>query len=126
MKVVICDDHDFYRSQLKRAISQYDEIDVMAEAANGIQLLSILSRNTPDVILLDLHMPVMDGFNALSMIRKKYPALHVFILTLNEADKNSSALNELGVSGFISKDNTPDQILKIFCEKCNNKLRLTA
>lgn len=98
----------------------------MAEAANGIQLLSILSKSIPDVILLDLHMPVMNGLNALGLIRKKYPALNVFILTLSESDKDSSALNGLGVSGFISKNTEPEKMLDIISSKCGTKLRLTA
>lgn len=126
MKVVICDDHDYYRSQLRRSISKFDEIDVMAEASNGIQLLSILSKNIPDIVLLDLQMPVMDGFHALTLIRRRYPSLHVFILFVNDADKQSPALNELGVSDFIHKETTTEAILDIITAKRTDKLRLTA
>ena len=86
INVMIVDDHVLYRAGVKTALSSRKDIKIIAEADNGAHLLNMLKGIQPDVILLDIKMPVMDGIATLKKIKKLYPHIKVIMLTLLDVE----------------------------------------
>ncbi len=103
IKVLIADDHVLYRAGVKTALSSKDDIKVIAEADNGVHLLHMLKTIVPDVILLDIQMPIMDGITSLPEIKKNYPNIKVIMLTMLEDHSMITKLMELGANSYLSK-----------------------
>ena len=103
IKVLIADDHVLYRAGVKAALSSKNDIKVIAEADNGVHLLNMLKVLQPDVILLDIQMPVMDGITALPEIKKNWPHIKVIMLTMLEDHSMITKLMELGANSYLSK-----------------------
>lgn len=103
IKVLITDDHVLYRAGVKTALSAKSDVKVIAEADNGMHLLSMLKSVEPDVILLDIQMPVMDGISTLPEIKKSWPHIKVIMLTMLEDHSMITKLMELGANSYLSK-----------------------
>jgi DNA-binding NarL/FixJ family response regulator len=103
IKVLIADDHVLYRAGVKTALSSKNDVKVIAEADNGMHLLTMLKAIQPDVILLDIQMPVMDGITALPEIKKNWPDIKVIMLTMLEDHSMITKLMELGANSYLSK-----------------------
>ena len=103
IKVLIADDHVLYRAGVKTALSSKSDVKVIAEADNGMHLLNMLKMVQPDVILLDIQMPVMDGITALPEIKKNWPNIKVVMLTMLEDHSMITKLMELGANSYLSK-----------------------
>ncbi len=103
IKVLIADDHVLYRAGVKTALSTKKDIKVIAEADNGMHLLNMLKIIQPDVILLDIQMPVMDGIGALPEIKKNWPHIKVIMLTMMDDHSMITRLMELGANSYLSK-----------------------
>jgi DNA-binding NarL/FixJ family response regulator len=101
--VLIADDHVLYRAGVKTALSSKNDVKVIAEADNGMHLLTMLKAVQPDVILLDIQMPVMDGITALPEIKKNWPDVKVIMLTMLEDHSMITKLMELGANSYLSK-----------------------
>ncbi len=112
IRIAIADDYKIYRDGLKVGLSADDNMEIIAEADNGEDLLKTLETNSPDVILMDLKMPVMDGMEATKQVRKKYPAIKVLVITMYEDDKFIIHLMENGANGYLLKNAEPDEIIK--------------
>jgi len=100
---LIADDHVLYRAGVKTALSSKSDVKVIAEADNGMHLLNMLKMVQPDVILLDIQMPVMDGITALPEIKKNWPNIKVVMLTMLEDHSMITKLMELGANSYLSK-----------------------
>ncbi|MBL7698776.1 MAG: response regulator transcription factor, partial [Chitinophagaceae bacterium] len=83
IKVAIADDHALFRAGVKTALAAKKDVELIAEADNGMQLLNLLKHIDPDVILLDIQMPIMDGIQTLPEIRKIRPEAKVIILSMH-------------------------------------------
>lgn len=103
IKVLIADDHVLYRAGVKTALSTKKDIKIIAEADNGMHLLNMLKMIQPDVILLDIQMPVMDGIGALPEIKKNWPNIKVIMLTMMDDHSMITKLMELGANSYLSK-----------------------
>lgn len=103
IKVIIADDHVLYRAGVKTALSAKKDLKVIGEADNGQHLLTLLKSIQPDVILLDIQMPIMDGIGALPEIKKLYPQVKVIMLTMMDDHSMITKLMELGANSYLSK-----------------------
>jgi len=112
IKIAIADDYKIYRDGLKVGLSSDENLEVMMEADNGEELMKALESTNPDVILMDLKMPIMDGMEATIAVRKKYPAIKVLVVTMYEDDKFIIHLMENGANGYLLKNTEPDEIIK--------------
>src|ERR1700741_4019787 len=83
IKVAIADDHALFRAGVKTSLAGHRDVELIAEADNGMQLLNLLKHIEPDVILLDIQMPIMDGIQTLPEIRKIRPEAKVIILSMH-------------------------------------------
>ncbi len=112
IKLAIADDYKIFREGLKVGLSSDDNLDVMMEADNGEELLKAMETTVPDVIIMDLKMPIMDGMEATKLIRKKHPSVKVLVVTMYEDDKFIIHLMENGANGYLLKNAEPDEIRK--------------
>jgi DNA-binding NarL/FixJ family response regulator len=110
IKVAITDDHALFRAGVKTALSAHKDIKMVAEAENGMQLLTILKHIQPDVILLDIQMPIMDGISTLPEIKKLYPDIKVIMLTMHNDHSMISKLMELGANSYLTKNSDSEVI----------------
>ncbi len=112
IKIAIADDYKIFRDGLKVGLSADDNLEVIAEADNGEDLLKALETSQPDVIIMDLKMPIMDGMEATKAVRKQYPAIKVLVVTMYDDDKFIIHLMENGANGYLLKNTEPDEIRK--------------
>ena len=110
IKVAIADDHALFRAGVKTALSVRKDIEMIAEADNGMQLLTLLKHVEPDVILLDIQMPLMDGITTLPEIRKLYPEIKVIILSMHNDHSMISKLMEVGANSYLTKNSDSETI----------------
>jgi DNA-binding NarL/FixJ family response regulator len=112
IKIAIADDYRIFREGLKVGLSADDNLEVVLEADNGEDLLKGLQAISPDVILMDLKMPIMDGMEATKEVRKKYPLVKVLVVSMYDDDKFIIHLMENGANGYLLKNAEPDEILR--------------
>lgn len=112
IKIAIADDYKIYRDGLKIGIAKDDNLEVILEADNGEDLLAGMEKDLPDVIIMDLKMPIMDGMEATKVVRKKFNAAKVLVVTMYEDDKFIIHLMEIGANGYLLKNTDSDEIRK--------------
>ncbi|MFT3950284.1 MAG: response regulator transcription factor [Agriterribacter sp.] len=116
IKVAIADDHKIFRKGVILSLRPYTNIKFVQEAENGEELLNGLSVSEPDVVLMDLRMPVKDGIEATKTISKDYPKIHVIVLTMYEDERFVSHLMENGANGYLLKSADPAEIKRAIVE----------
>ncbi|MDB5198006.1 MAG: LuxR family transcriptional regulator [Flaviaesturariibacter sp.] len=112
IKVAIADDHHLFRTGVKTSLSAYKDIQMVAEAENGMQLLNLLRHIKPDVLLLDIQMPIMDGLATLPEVKKLYPDLKVIMLSMHNDHSMISKMMELGANSYLTKESDSETIYK--------------
>ncbi|MBD0333085.1 MAG: response regulator transcription factor [Chitinophagaceae bacterium] len=127
IKVAIADDHTLFRTGVKTSLMMRKDIQMIAEAENGMQLLNLLRHLKPDVVLLDIQMPVMDGLTTLPEIKKLYPDLRVIMLSMHNDQSVITRMMELGANSYLTKDSDSEVIYQAIktCydqEYCFNEL----
>lgn len=119
IKVIIADDHVLYRAGVKAALSQKKDIQIIAEADNGMHLINLLKSTPADVILLDIQMPVMDGIQALPEVRKVCPNAKIIMLTMMDDHSMITKLMEIGANSYLSKTSDSEIIYEAI-KTCHN------
>ena len=103
IKVVLVDDHSIFREGLKRLLVAEKIADVIGEAKNGKEFLEILEKNIPDLVLMDIAMPIMDGVEATKIATETYPDIQILALSMFDDEKYYHRMIESGVKGFVLK-----------------------
>ncbi|GAB5522498.1 MAG: nitrate respiration regulation response regulator NreC [Roseivirga sp.] len=111
IKVALADDHALFREGLKSILNRLEGVEVVIEAANGSELLEAMAEVTPDVLLLDLEMPVMDGIEACKKIREKDADTKILVLTMHEEERMTAHLMEIGANGYLLKNTRREELL---------------
>jgi DNA-binding NarL/FixJ family response regulator len=104
IQVLIVDDHEMVRRGLAMVLAEYEDIKLMGQVANGQEAVDFCSRMQPDVILMDLSMPVMDGITATQFICKVYPHIMIVILTSSGGSERIQNALEAGAKGYMRKN----------------------
>jgi DNA-binding NarL/FixJ family response regulator len=112
VSVVIADDHRLFAEALEAILSTDGRIRVVGRAADGRAAVDLVRDHRPDVILMDIAMPVMDGIEAATAIRDESPATRVIVLTGSEAPKDVSRARSAGVSGYVTKDQIAGDLVR--------------
>jgi len=112
IRVLLADDHSITRNGLKTILSLYDDIVLVGEASNGMDTIKICKKTNPDIILMDLDMPIMDGVSATGIIRKECPGVKVIALTSFTDKKLVNNAIKAGASSYIVKNISPDELIK--------------
>jgi DNA-binding NarL/FixJ family response regulator len=110
IKVAIADDHHLFRTGVKTSLSSRKDIQMVAEAENGMQLLNLLRHIKPDVILLDIQMPIMDGLTTLPEIKKLYPDMKVIMLSMHNDHSMITKMMEIGANSYLTKESDSETI----------------
>lgn len=111
LRVAITDDHTLFRKSLGMLVNSLADMQVVLEAGNGSELLDKLQNTPADILLLDLQMPEMDGFETAKRIKERYPEMKILILTLMSETDIIDRVIKMGVNGYFTK-NTPPQELE--------------
>jgi DNA-binding NarL/FixJ family response regulator len=111
IQIGIADDHKLLRQGLIALLSEYDHLHVMLEASNGKELMKALTKDEPDIIILDIEMPEMDGKEALTLIRAKYPKIKVMMMSMHFNDAYIVEFIQNGACAFLPKNCDIDKIL---------------
>jgi two-component system response regulator DegU len=109
-RLVIVDDHDLVRAGLKAMISAEPDFEVVGEASDGQDALEVCRRHKPDLVLMDVRMPRMDGLAATRAIKQQYPRTSVLILTVHENQDYMLEAIRAGASGYVLKDSPREQL----------------
>ncbi|MCU7548391.1 response regulator transcription factor [Chitinophagaceae bacterium LB-8] len=112
IKVAIADDHKIFRDGLKMALKDKDYLKMLWEAEDGKDLLHKLRIKQPDVLLMDIRMPKLDGTNAISLIRKEFEGIKIVVLTMYDQQEMITKMMEMGANAYLSKTTDPDEIYK--------------
>jgi two-component system response regulator NreC len=110
IRVLICDDHALFREGVKTILSVHPEFEIVGEAEDGREAVERASRLNPDVVLMDISMPVLKGFDATRRIKKDHPRMKVLILTVYDDEDLVARCLDAGASGYILKDSPPAQL----------------
>lgn len=111
IKIVHANDHSIFRRGIRNVLDRDPRFSLVGEAENGRQLLEILKDLRPDIIILNLQMPVMDGFQTLPLLKKEYPHIKVLILSMYNDPSIICQLIGLGANGYIHKESKPEEII---------------
>lgn len=110
LKVYIADDHTLFRKAMVNLLRSFERVIEVNDAENGKELLSLIKNEVPDVVLVDLQMPVMDGSEATGHIIQKYPEVKIIVLTMHDSNKFILHMMDMGVHAFLLKNTEPDEL----------------
>lgn len=110
IKVLIADDHDLIRQGLRTIISFQDDLSICGEAANGEKVIEAIKMTKPDVVLLDINMPVISGIDVLKQIKNNYD-VKVIMLTIENDRKTIHTAIDIGADGYVLKDSAGTEIV---------------
>ncbi len=104
IRVLLADDHTLVRSGFRALIQQLKGIEVVAEAADGREALRLVGKHRPDVVLMDIAMPELNGLDATARMRKQFPKVPVLLLSMHNSDEYVSTALAAGAAGYMVKD----------------------
>lgn len=110
-RTLLVDDHHMIREGLRALLSGVPELEVVGEAGNGHEAITQCRTLHPDLVLMDLNMPMLDGVSAVSMIRKRWPDIRILALTSNVSEHNAVQTLEAGAQGYLLKRSNRDILL---------------
>ncbi len=119
--VLICDDHALFREGVKTVLSAQPDIEVVGEASDGKEAVERAIRLGPDVVLMDISMPVLKGFEAVRRIRKGRPDVKVLILTVYDDEDMVARCLDAGAAGYVLKDSPPLQLVYAIQTVCKGE-----
>jgi DNA-binding NarL/FixJ family response regulator len=110
IKVAIADDHKIFRDGIKMSLAEKENIQMMWEAEDGKDMMHKISVKPPDVLLMDIRMPEIDGINALEILRTEYKTIKVIVLTMYDDQQMINKVMEMGANAYLTKTTDPDEI----------------
>ena len=109
-RIILVDDHSLVRQGIKRILSENPNLDVIGEAADGQEALELIEKSPPDLAILDIKMPRLNGLEAAQKLKERRPEVKVLMLTMHQEDEYLQKAREIGVEGYVLKEDI-DQVL---------------
>ncbi|MFC2159419.1 response regulator [Actinomycetota bacterium] len=126
IKIIVVDDHPLVRHGIKTLIDGYDDLDLIAEAENGKEALKLCEKYSPDIILMDMVMPELDGAETTRQILKRWPDIKIIALTsFNEKDLIIKAI-KAGAKNYILKNISGEKLVKTINDVYNDEIELSS
>lgn len=110
--IAIADDNKQFKQAIKRLFRDEEDFEIILEADNGIHLLEQLKREQPEIILMDIRMPGMDGIEASKKVKELYPKIKIVTFSQYDYESNIIQMYIIGVKSFIGKDDSPEELFK--------------
>jgi DNA-binding NarL/FixJ family response regulator len=110
VRVIVVDDHPIFRLGLAASLGEMDDVDLVGEAATGAEVLDLVERTSPDVILLDLHLPDTSGLEVNRLLAAHFPSVKVIVLTMSEDHLATVAAVRDGARGYVVKGADPNHV----------------
>lgn len=110
--VYIADDHKLFRKAMVSLLKTFSRVATVKDAENGKELLALIKQEAPDVAIVDLQMPIMDGAETCENIIQKFPGVKIIILTMHDSGKFILRMMDMGVHAFLLKTADPDELEK--------------
>ena len=111
IKILIADEHPVVREGLKQIISKADDMKVICEALNGMEVLDLIEKQSPDVVVLDIGMPGKDGLDVLKDIKKTNSSLPVLMLSMFPEEQIAVRTFKIGAAGYMNKETAPKELV---------------
>ena len=121
IKIAIADDHKIFRDGIKMALSAKENLKMIWEAEDGKDLMHKIDIKKPDVLLMDIRMPEIDGINAISMLRKEHDDVKIIVLTMYDDQQMISKMMEMGANAYLTKTTDPDEIYEAILTCMNDE-----
>jgi DNA-binding NarL/FixJ family response regulator len=119
ISIIIVDDHSLFRNGMKLLLSNTGTFQVVAEASNGCEFLELLNTHSPDIVLMDIEMPEMNGVEATTLALEKFPKLKVVCLSMYGEEEYYYRMIEAGVKGFLLKNSDISEVTNAITTICN-------
>jgi two-component system invasion response regulator UvrY len=126
IKVLLADDHSIVRAGLRRIIEERDDLEVIAEADDGRNAIKLAMEKRPDVAVIDISMPGLDGLEVINQLKIHLPSLPVIVLTMHEEEQYVVRAIEAGAMGYVTKRSAPEHIVKAIHQVMSGSRYLTA
>ncbi|MBA2250314.1 MAG: response regulator transcription factor [Chitinophagaceae bacterium] len=126
IKIAIADDHKIFRDGIKMALSGKDNLKMLWEAEDGKDLMHKVAIKKPDVLLMDIRMPEIDGINAIAMLRKEYEDIKIIVLTMYDDQQMISRMMEMGANAYLTKTTDPEEIYEAILTCMNDDFYFNA
>ena len=111
IRVLLADDHTLVRKGLRSLLEKENGIEVVDEAENGAETLKKIGQTPPDVVVMDIGMPVMNGIETTRRIKKRHPEVKVLVLTMHAVDEYIFEILKAGASGYVLKKSAPSELI---------------
>jgi len=112
IKILIADDHQLFREGLVNLLSESDEIEIIAQAENGKDAIEMAKTNLPDIVIMDIGMPVINGVEATSILKEELPGIKIIALSMHTEKQFIKGMLEAGASGYLFKNCTYNQLIE--------------
>ncbi len=126
IKLMLVDDHAIVRSGFRRLLEQEPQLQIVAEADSGERAYALFARAMPDVVIMDLSMPGMSGFETIRRIVAREPAARILVFSMHEDPMRAQRAMQLGARGYVTKSSAPEVLAKAVVEVAAGKLFLSA
>jgi DNA-binding NarL/FixJ family response regulator len=124
IKIIVADDHPVVRSGLRALLSSQSDFEIVADAENGEDAAKLAFSLSPDLILMDLQMPILDGLGAIKLIRDKLPKANILVLTTYDTDADILPALQAGAIGYLLKDTPPEQLFQAIRSAASGEMAL--
>jgi len=116
IRVLVADDHRAVRQGLTGFLAVQRDIEITGEAGNGIEAIAAVEMNKPDVVLMDINMPLMDGMEATRQIKRRWPKVKVVGLSMHDEPAKTVGMSGAGADAYVAKWHSPDALLAVIRE----------
>ena len=111
MRILIADDHPLFRSGVRNLLATTDDLEIVGEASTGDEAVELAAALQPDVVLMDIRMPGLNGIEATRLIKERYPSIEVLVLTMFQDDQSVFTAMRAGAKGYVLKDADEPELL---------------
>ena len=125
IKVLLADDHSIVRAGLRRIVEESGDIEVVAEAEDGRKAIQLVQKTDPDVAVIDISMPDLDGLEVISRLQNLHPKLPILVLTMHEEGQYVVRTIQAGARGYLTKQSAPEQLVKAIRKIYDGKRYIT-